>query len=216
MADLKLDAQPRTLTGRKVRQLRAQGLVPVVVYGNNQEPVNLQVNARSLELTLRHGGFSQLVEVNVQGGSKHNVLVRELQRHPVTNRFTHVDLYAVNMNEKQHSSVQVVSTGKPAAQAGGMMVLQERDSVDIEALPADIPATIEVDITELDLERPITIADLPQLPGVVYLGEESQTVFTLQLPRVEEIEEPVAEEGAEPEVVGRESDEEDEAADNEE
>ena len=92
MADLKLDAQPRTLTGRKVRQLRTQGLVPVVVYGNNQPPVNLQVNARSLELALQHGGFSQLVQVNVQGGGTHNVLVREIQRHPTSHAFVHVDL----------------------------------------------------------------------------------------------------------------------------
>jgi large subunit ribosomal protein L25 len=188
MAVLKLDAEPRTLTGRKVRQLRTQGLVPVVVYGNNQAPVNLQVSARGLELALRHGGFSQLVEVNVQGGGKHNVLVREIQRHPVNHSFTHVDLYAVNMAEKQHTAVQVSSTGRPAAMVTGMMVLQEREMVDIEALPADIPASIDVDITALDLDRAITIADLPQIAGVTYLGEPTETLFTLHLPRVEEIE----------------------------
>ena len=210
MAVLKLDAEPRSLTGRKVRQLRAQGLVPVVVYGNNQAPVNLQVSARGLELALRHGGYSQLVEVNVQGGCKHNVLVREIQRHPVNHSFTHVDLYAVNMREKQHTSVPVSSTGKPTAMAGGMMVLQERESVDIEALPADIPASIDVDITALDLDRPITIADLPAISGVTYLGEPHEHLFTLHLPRAEEIEEPEVEELAEPEVVGHDRDEEDE------
>src|SRR5262245_25256312 len=142
MAKLTLDAQPRDLTGRKVRQLRQQGLVPVVVYGKNQEPVALQVSARNLETTLHHGGFSQLVEVNVQGGGKHNVLVREIQHHPVTHAYTHVDLYAVNMTEKQHTSVPLVSTGRPTAMATGLMVLQDRDTVDIEALPADIPAHI--------------------------------------------------------------------------
>jgi large subunit ribosomal protein L25 len=213
MADLKLDAQPRTLTGRKVRQLREQGLVPVVVYGNNQEPVNLQVNARNLELTLHHGGFSQLVEVNVQGGGKHNVLVREIQRHPFNRTYLHVDLYAVNMSEKQRTGVPFVSTGRPTAMMGGLMVLQEGDTVEIEALPADIPASIEVDITELNLERPITIADLPQLPGVTYLGDEHTVLFVMMAPRVEEIveEEPVAEEMAEPEVVGRDEDEEEAA-----
>jgi large subunit ribosomal protein L25 len=209
MAVLTLDAEPRTLTGRKVRQLRVQGLVPVVVYGNKQAPVNLQVNARGLELTLRHGGFSQLVEVNVQGGGKHNVLVREIQRHPVNHSFTHVDLYAVNMLEKQHTTVQVSSTGRPSAMEGGMMVLQEREMVEIEALPADIPASIEVDITELNLDRPITIADLPQINGVTYLNEAHDNLFTLHLPRVEEVEEPEVEELAEPEVVGREEGEED-------
>jgi large subunit ribosomal protein L25 len=130
-------------------------------------------------------------------------LVREIQRHPVTHAFSHVDLYAVNMSEKQHTSVPVVSTGKPLAMVTGLMVLQERDMVEIEALPADIPASIEVDITELDLERPITIADLPKLAGVSYLGDEHDHLFTLIEPRVEEIEETPTESEAEPEVVGR-------------
>src|SRR3954471_23333082 len=140
MSELKLDAQPRSLTGRKVRQLRAKGLVPVVVYGNNQPTVNLQVSARNMESILHHGGFSQLVQVNVQGGGVHNVLVREIQRHPVSHAFTHVDLYAVNMSEKQHTSVPVVSVGKPTAMLTGLMVLQEKDTIEIEALPSDIPA----------------------------------------------------------------------------
>ena len=135
MADLKLDAQPRTLTGRKVRQLRVQGLVPMVVYGKTQEPVNLQVSSRALETTLHQGGFSQLVQVNVEGGGSHNVLVREIQRHPVTHAFTHVDLYAVNMREKQHVSVPIVGIGKPDALVTGFMVLQALDAVEISALP---------------------------------------------------------------------------------
>jgi large subunit ribosomal protein L25 len=125
----------------------------------------------------------------------------------------HVDLYAVNMAEKQHASVPVVSTGKPAALVGGLMVLQAHDVVEIQALPADIPASIEADITALDLERPITIADLPQLPGVTYLGDEDEALFTLIAPRAAAVEEEeeVAEEMAEPEVVGRgEEDEEEE------
>jgi large subunit ribosomal protein L25 len=212
MAELKLDAQPRSLTGRKVRQLRTQGLVPVVVYGNNQEPVNLQVNARNLETTLHRGGFSQLVRVNVEGGGVHNVLVRDIQRHPVSHAFLHVDLYAVNMSEKQRTSVPVVSTGRPTALVTGYMVLQEKDVVDVEALPSDIPASIEVDVTGLDLDQPITVANLPKLPGVTYLGEDHEIVFLLMAPRVEEIEEPATEAEAEPEVVarGKQEDEEEE------
>ena len=214
MADIKLDAQPRSLTGRKVRQLRTQGLVPAVVYGNQQEPVNLQVSARSLDLALRHGGFSQLVEVNVAGGETHNVLVREIQRHPTTHAFVHVDLYAVNMREKQRTSVPVVSTGRPDALVTGFTVLQDRDTVEVEALPSDIPASVEVDITALDLDRPITIADLPALPGVEFVGEPTEPLFTLIPPRVQAEEEEEVEEveGAEePEVVARgKADEEEE------
>jgi large subunit ribosomal protein L25 len=164
-----------------------------------------------LESTLHHGGFSQLVEVNVQGGGKHNVLVREIQRHPVSHAYIHVDLYAVNMSEKQYTSVPVVGIGRPAAMVGGLTMLQERDVVEIEALPADIPASIEVDVTELSLERPITIADLPTIEGVTYLDEPHEHLFTMLAPRVEEeVEEEPVEEEAEPEVVGRGKEDEDE------
>ncbi|HXF60038.1 MAG TPA: 50S ribosomal protein L25 [Caldilineaceae bacterium] len=209
MAELKMSAQPRTLTGRKVRQLRQQGLVPVVVYGPGQAPVNLQVSARQLELTLHRGGSSQLVQVEVEGGPTHNVLVREVQRHPVSHAYLHADFYAVNMNEKQEVSVPLVAVGKPTALAAGMMVLQAHDTVEIRALPADIPASIEVDITELDLERPITVADLPALPGVEYLDEPGEHLFSLIATR-EEVEEEQPEEVAEPEVVGRGREEEEE------
>jgi large subunit ribosomal protein L25 len=210
MSELTLAAQPRTITGRKVRQLRREGLVPMVVYGKNQSPMNLQVNARALELTLHHGGYSQLVTVNVDGGGVHNVLVREIQRHPVTHAFMHVDLYAVNMSEKQEVSVQVVGVGKPAALMPGLMVLQQLDAVELSALPADIPAVIEVDISGLDLETPVTVANLPALPGIEYLAAPEEHVFVLIATREEaEEEEPVAEEVmAEPELVGRGKEEE--------
>jgi large subunit ribosomal protein L25 len=211
MAELTLNAQPRTLTGRKVRQLRVQGLVPVVVYGNVDSPVNLQVVSRDLDRTLHHGGFSQLVEVHVDGGGMHNVLVREVQRHPVTHAYMHADFYAVSMTEKQEVSVQVVSVGKPSALTTGLMVLQTLDSVEISALPADIPAIVEVDISSLDMDNPITIAHLPSIPGVEYLGEPDEHVFVLMATReAEEEEAPVAEVMAEPEVVSRGKPEEEE------
>lgn len=212
MSELKMSAQPRQLTGRKVRQLRQQGLVPVVVYGKDREPINLQVNARQLELTMQHGGVSQLVQVVVDGGATHNVLVREVQRHPLNHQYMHADLYAVNMNEKQEVSVPVISVGKPNALSTGFMVLQALDSVLISALPADIPGHIEVDITHLDVEAPVTIAQLPSLTGVEYLGDSGEHLFSLIAVRVQEEEEAVPMEGemAEPEVVGRGKDEEEE------
>ncbi|MCB0185963.1 MAG: hypothetical protein KDE31_16955, partial [Caldilineaceae bacterium] len=98
MAELKLAAQPRTLMGRKVRQLRTQGLLPVVVYGKKQEEAaSLQVETRSFERVLHAAGFSQLVTIDVDGGTTHNVLIRDIQRHPVTHTPIHVDFYAVDM-----------------------------------------------------------------------------------------------------------------------
>ena len=212
MSELSLKAQPRELTGRKVKQLRRQGIVPVVVYGRKQEPAILQVNERDFARMLHAGGTSQLVELVTDDGAKHNVLVREIQRHPVNHHIMHADFYTVSMTETQEVEVPVVSTGEPEALAAGLMVLQALDQVLIEALPAAIPSRIEVDITALDLDRMITVADLPQLEGVTYLTDENEPVFNMVTTRIEEEEEEELEEAemAEPEVVSRGKEEEEE------
>jgi large subunit ribosomal protein L25 len=211
MDELKLVADRRELTGRKVGQLRRQGLVPVVVYGNVKQPVNLQVDIKMLERTLHAGGDTRLVEVTVNGGGKHNVLVKDVQREPVGHRLLHADFYAVNMAEKQHVSVPLVMTGKPAGMATGMMVLKLHEAIHIEALPADIPGEIEVDISPLTLDRPITVADLPELKGITYVDEAEEVLFNLQQTREEVVEETATAE-AEPEVVkkGKQTDEDEE------
>lgn len=186
MSTLQLEAQPRELVGRKVKQIRRQGLVPVIVYGNIDQPLNLQIPERTLERTLQAGGNSQLIQLGVEGGETHNVLMRDLQRHPVRRSLLHVDFYAINMRDKQQLSVPVVSVNNPTTLVGGMMVLQTMDNVEIEALPGDIPASIEVDITDLDLDKPITVADLPALNGVDYLSSAEEPIFTMAASRITE------------------------------
>jgi large subunit ribosomal protein L25 len=205
MSDLKIEAAHRTLTGRKVSQLRRQGLVPVVVYGNVSAPESLQVEARALERALHSGGSSRVVEVAVKGGSVHNVLVKNVQREPVGHALLHADFYAVNMREKQRVAVPIVGVGKPGGAATGVMVLQVHETIHIEALPADIPAEIEVDVTPLTLDRPITVADLPALKGIEYLDHEEEILFNMQETRAELAEEATETEAtsAEPEVVKR-------------
>lgn len=204
MSELKIDAQPRELTRRKVRQMRRDGLVPVVVYGPATEPLNLKVNSRDLEQVLRHGAYSQLVTVEVTGGDVHNVLVREVQRDPVSHAYVHADFYAVNMAEEQEVSVTVNSVGEPVELVTGLMMYQALDSVEIRALPSAIPGSIEIDVTGLTLDTSITIADLPEIEGVTYLGDPGETVFTMITTRVEEEEEEeIEEEGMEPEVLGK-------------
>ncbi|MEZ4679602.1 MAG: 50S ribosomal protein L25 [Caldilineaceae bacterium] len=218
MADLKLAAQPRTLVGRKVRQLRNQGLLPVVVYGKKQqEAESLQVETRSFERILHSAGFSQLVTIDVDGGKTHNVLIRDVQRHPVTHHPMHVDFYAVDMSEKQQVSVPVHAMGKAGALDTGLMVFQALDNVVVEALPAGIPTHVEVDISGLTLENSITVADLPALDGVTYVNEPDETVFSMITTRgaieeeeAEEIEDMEA--SAEPELVTRGRDEDEEEA----
>lgn len=211
MNTIPLEAQPRDVSAAKAKHLRTRGMIPVTVYGKTQPPVSLAVSERNLEATLSRGGASQLVEVFVQGGGRHNVLIREVQRHPVTHRLLHADFHAVAMNEKQHVSVPVVGVGKPLALSSGLMVLQNHDSLMVEVLPADIPGVIEVDLTHLSLDHPIRVSDLPALPGVHYLIDPEEHIFSLMHTRagVEEESETSAA-VAEPELVRRPREEEEE------
>lgn len=204
MSKLVVDAQPRDVQAIKARHLRNDGLIPVVVYGKGLTPVSLAVPERSMESALRHGAVSQLVEVQVSGGKAHNVLVREVQRDPINHRLLHVDLYAVRMDEKQHVSIRVSGVGKPDALTSGLMILQNHESIVVEALPADLPAVIEVDLTHLSSEQPIKVSDLPSISGVVYAMDADEHIFSMVATQagLEDEEQAAAEESsAEPEVV---------------
>ncbi|MGL4648682.1 MAG: 50S ribosomal protein L25 [Caldilineaceae bacterium] len=179
MSKLVLDAQPRDVAAKKARHLRNEGLIPAIAYGPGKTPVSLVVEEKALESALRHGGSSQLIEVNVSDGSKHNVLVREVQREPIYHRAVHVDMYLVRMDQKQQVSVPLVTVGKPTSLVTGIMVLQTHEMIEIEALPADIPAAVEVDITNLSDEHPITTRDLPQLSGISYLSDPDEILITM-------------------------------------
>ena len=203
MSDLKLNAEPRVLSGRKVNQLRRRGLVPVVAYGALSAPLSLQVEERALHHTLQGGGASQVVALSVSGGGLHNVLIKNVQRAPVNHSLLHADLYVVNMNEAQHVAVALETTGKPVGMAAGLMIFQAHESIQIEALPADIPAEIRVDLSPLTLETPIHVRDLPAIQGVTYRNDPDELLFSLIVTRGAEAE--VAETAAvvEPEVVTR-------------
>lgn len=215
MSDLNLNAEPRTLTGGKVKQLRREGIVPVVVYGRVDKPVNLQVNEKSLERALHHGAMSQLVEVSVSTGEAHNVLIRDTQRHPVSNRLMHADFYAVSMTETQQVEVAVVSHNQPTAMSADELVIQSLDTVLVEALPADIPASIEVDISGLTLDHAIHVSDLPLMDKVVVITDPEEVIFSIVRSRAaavaegEEDGEGMFGEDVEPEVIGRGKDDDD-------
>ena len=212
MSELRIDAQLRDVTGHKVKHLRKQGIVPVVIYGQDRQPINAQVDSMRLDRLIQVGG-TQLIELTMTDGGLHNVLIREVQRHPVRRNPTHVDFYSVNMLVKQQVRVSVVSVGHVSGAGAGMVLLQAFSDVEIEALPADIPAHIEVDISILDGvdTTHITVADLPVMAGISYLDDPEEIVFSLVASRAEiEADEEAAADSVEPEIVGRRAAEDEE------
>lgn len=153
MADyIKLTAEPRHVLGKKVAQLRRDGWTPVVVYGHRDDAVALQVPAKELQRVVSAAGTSHLVEIHVEGEkSARMALVRAVQRHVTRHDVLHADFMQVRMDEKVRSEVPVVVVGEPPVVARNEGVLDHSlVSLQVEALPADLPAEIRIDVSHLE------------------------------------------------------------------
>ena len=209
---------------RAARRLRREGNVPGVVYGGGEDPVAFQVDARELRHALAHAGA--VLDLSVDGARSTPVVVKELARHPVTGETVHVDLLRVRLDQAIQATVVVDLVGAedaPGVREGGVLEQVTRE-LTIEALPGDIPDSLQHDVSELQLSDTITVAAITPPAGVKLVDDPETVVATLTPPRLQledenEIEEetelvgegeaPAAEEaaeegGAEPEAPGEE------------
>lgn len=193
----KLNATVRTITGRKVKQLRNQGIMPSSVYGHGMEPISIQVNDKEFETIFKHAGESSLVEL-VMGDKILPVLFRNPQYHPVTGSLVHVDCYKVNLKEKIITMVPLEFVGESAAVKLGKVLVEVTTEIEIEALPTDLIEKIEVDLSKLEtIESVITVADLIVDRSIIEIKTDAEQVIAkVEEQRVEE--EPIVEEEAAP------------------
>jgi len=214
-----LEAQPRTLTGKKVKQLRADDLVPAIVYGPTQETARaIQIPTKELQGSLKAAGGTNLIVINV-GKEKINVLVRDVQRGILRGELLHVDFYAVDMNVAITAEVPVLHVGESELlESGQAMLITEITSVEVECLPDQIPSNLELDLSSLtEIGQAMTVADLTAPAGVAILSAQDDTLVRLDyaVALVEEEEEEEEEElemgeGEEVEVIRRGKEEEEE------
>jgi large subunit ribosomal protein L25 len=207
-----LNVAPREVGGsRDVRRLRRQGAVPGIVYGGGEEPIPFSVDARDLRLALAHAGA--VLELAVEGGSSTPVVVKVLDRHPVTGATMHVDLLRVNLNVKIQSTVFLELTGEedaPGVKESGVLEHVTRE-LNIEALPTDIPDSLQHDVSEMVIGDTLTLESLRPPAGVELLDDPETVIATLTPPKLQlEAEDEIE---AETEVVGE--GEEGEAAEGE-
>ncbi len=209
-----LEATKRELTGKQVKQMRAEGMIPGVLYGPTFDAVPLQVNWLALRPVLREAGGSHLIQLSVDG-QQYNALVRQVQRDPIHGDVLHVDFYRVRMDVAIRTEVPVVLVGSAEVieEAGGV-VNHEMISIMVECLPSDLPAHVEVDLSALEeVGNSILVSALPELPGVTYLADSGDVIVSttyLAAAEEEEEEEVEAEVSAEPELIRRHEEEEEE------
>lgn len=206
-----LHATRREVTGKKVRRFRAQGQLPAVIYGRHVDAMPIWLDAREARRVLRGVTSSTLLTIDLEG-QKHTVLVRERQWDVIKDRLLHVDFQAISMTERVRAEVNLELVGDaPAVKNYGGMLITGLETVEIEALPGDLPEKIEVDVSGLEnIGDTLYIRDLVLPEGVEVITDPDELVVVVsgQAPEAEEAAE--AEEGVEPEVIERGKAEEEE------
>lgn len=204
MADVILTAQARTERGsRPSGRLRRAGQVPAVVYGLDEDATAVSVGARDLAHILAgESGANTLITLEIDG-KQHLTLARQIQRHPTRGDLVHVDFVRIRRDVAVTAEVPLEVVGEaPGIRQGGMLD-QVLFHLTVEAKPADIPPSIEVDVSALDLGDQVRVGDLPLPAGVGALQDADDLVAHVTVPRGleeagEEVEGEVeGEEGAE-------------------
>src|SRR3954451_13215809 len=173
------------------RRLRRSGQVPGVIYGGGEDPQLFAVDARILRNTLAHAGA--ILEVALDGGGTSPVLVKDVQRHPVRGEAVHVDLLRVRMDQAIHTTVTLELIGADVAPgvAQGGVLSQGVVELNIEALPGDIPDSVQFDVSGLELNETATLSQVTPPRGVTFLDDGETVIATVTAPTSEPVEEEI-------------------------
>lgn len=209
-----ISARSRESRGKgAARQTRREGRIPGVLYGHGEDSVPLSVDANELQRLVHTISIENtIVDLDLGSGEPYKVLIRELQRHPFRDEFVHIDFFHVAMDEQIQVEVPIVLIGTPTGvkNKGGVVDHQLRE-LEVFCLPGSIPEKIELEVSHLDIGDSIHVSDI-QLPDVEILTDADRSVVAVLAPTVIEVEEAAAEEAlAEPEVIGRGKEAEEEA-----
>jgi large subunit ribosomal protein L25 len=199
-----IEAVKRSVTGKKVGVLRREGKLPGVIYGHNFETMAILMDQKDATKVLNAATSSSIVSVKIDG-KDHAALVREKQRDYIRNQYIHIDFQAVSQTETIRTKVGITFTGiAPAVKDFNGIVVEGLDSIEVEALPKDLPERFNVDISGLaNIGDAIHVSDIAVPESVTFLTSPEELVMLITAPAAEEVEEvAIAEvEGAEPEVI---------------
>ena len=214
MEKIVMKADRREVIGKQVKALRREGKLPAVIYGHGIKPTAISLDAREANKVLASVGASTLITIDLEG-EPYSVLVRDRQHHVLRRHLLHVDFQALSMTETVRASVALILGDEeaPAVKEYGAMIITGVESLEIECLPSDLIDRVVVDISGLEnIGDSILVKDLPVPDGITILDDPEIMVVVATAPAAEEEveaeEELELEEGAEPEVIGEEEEEE--------
>ncbi len=218
MSEPTVTVRMREQTGKNAnRRLRAAGEIPAVVYGSGADSAAIRVDGKSVQKLIREGGTNAVFLLRLEGTDvTRHTMIRDLQLNPLTGSLLHIDFQRVNMDRLVQVSVPIELVGTPEGvrNEGGLVEFISRE-VALSCLPGDIPASIELDVSELHVGQHVEAGEL-ELPEEVTLeDEENKVIVSVAAARIAEEEEQEDEDGLletaadEPELVGAEDEAED-------
>jgi large subunit ribosomal protein L25 len=179
MADMSFEVTTRSVTGKKTRFLRRQGITPAHLFGQGLDSVAVQCPTNELQRAISQKGTTRLMDLKLDDEKEaRSVFIREIQRDALSGEIIHVDFYQVNKNRKIRVAVPLVLVGDaPAAKLKNNIIEQLMSEVEVESLPGDLPPQIEVDITSLaEANQSMKIGDIVVKPGVVLMESPEQLI----------------------------------------
>ena len=207
----------KTINKRSRNSLRNEGRVPGVLYGSRMEPIPIDVT-RLVINPLVFTAKTNLISLKLNGHDEYECVIKDVQFDPVSDEVVHFDLIGLTRGEKIQLEVPLKLLGNAVGVKEGGLLQESMHKLSIECLPKDIPQSIELEVTELNIGDSIHVSDL-NFENITILNPENTIVVSVVLPKVEkeveeveEGEEIAEEEGAaEPEIIGKgkESEEED-------
>ncbi|WP_433083234.1 50S ribosomal protein L25/general stress protein Ctc [Dactylosporangium sp. CA-052675] len=176
MSEVKISAEPRTEFGKGgARRTRRAGKVPAVLYGHGEAPRHIALPAREFAAAIRHGGMTQVFNIEISDGSAALALPKAIQRDPIKDTFDHVDLLVVRRGEKVTVEIPVQLTGDAARDT---LVMTESTTLAVLADATKLPEHLEVSIEGLEAGSQVKAADV-QLPGGVELAADPELVIAI-------------------------------------
>jgi large subunit ribosomal protein L25 len=175
-----LTLEPREISGKKVKNLRKQGLVPASICGKGVQSENFQLDAKEFGIVYRRVGRSGLIDINLPSGTR-SALVRQVQQNPVNSQFLHVDFRVVDLRTEITADVPIVIVGENVLVERNQAALnQSLSTLHVKGLPTELPQAVEVDASTLeDFNTVIHVSDLKLPDGIEVLTPAEDAVVTL-------------------------------------
>lgn len=221
MTDYILKAQKRKLTGKKVKKLRTQGLLPAVMYGHGSDNENISLDLINFKRIYKEAGTSNLVDLNIDDEKPVKVLLKEPDFDAISNQPYHVDIYKVLMTEKLTTEIPLnfINESPAVVELEGSLVTN-RDNLEVECLPGDLVSEFEVDLSTLKtFDDAIKVSDI-NIPSTIEVKADlDEVIAQVMPPRSEEemaaLEEEVKEDVEAVEVTGQKPEEAEESVEGE-